>query len=77
MEAGASKALMVVALLRSHQSDTQRLSMQAVHNLMADEGVRMQVLDQGGVFVLLKLAQPKLDMPTTHIVHRDGPGGQD
>ena len=54
--AGASKALMVVALLRSHQSETQRMSMQAVHNLMADESVRMQVLNQGGVFGLLKLA---------------------
>lgn len=47
VEAGASKALMVVALLRSHQSETQRLSMQAVHNLMADESVRMQVRSVG------------------------------
>ena len=80
VDAGASKALMVVALLRSHQSSTQRLSMQAVHNLMADDAVRMQVLDQGGVFGLLKLAgahnpvtQRVCALTMYHLVHEYAP----
>jgi len=59
-------------------NETQHFgSPQQPHGINVKEQHAQAWYDKQWKFVLLKLAQPKLDMPTTHIVHRDGPGGQD
>lgn len=63
IDAGAVKALMVMALLRSHEPDTQRMAMQSVHNLMSDPKNRVEVLNHGVIYGLQHLAVSR-DLPT-------------
>ena len=54
--AGVVPALMVLALLRSHDPTTQSRCMQTAHNLMAVPELRLPVLGDGVIWALQKLA---------------------
>jgi hypothetical protein len=56
VQAGVVRALMVAALLRTHDAVTQTRCIQALHNLLASSEARPAVLREGVIWALQRLA---------------------
>lgn len=55
VEAGAVEALLTVAIVRTHDEDSQAMGIEALQNIMADPASRQECLEHGIVFLLQKL----------------------